>query len=131
MGNNAYLLKQIAAGEKERARQYVAWLLGATKGYSVKIVNPGGVELWKENVREVRSLDDAVGDPKVTPRAILETLTEAANELNLPHPVHIHCNNLGQAGNIALRRATTACSAGNASSPAPPTRTAWRSTPAG
>ncbi len=102
MGNDAYLHKQIAAGEKERAREYVAWLLGATKGYAVKIVNPGGVELWKRNVREVKSLDEAVGDPRVTPRAILETLTDAANELRLPHPVHVHCNNLGQAGNVAI-----------------------------
>jgi formylmethanofuran dehydrogenase subunit A len=36
----------------------------------------------------------------VTPRAILETLTDAANALRLPHPVHIHCNNLGVPGNI-------------------------------
>ncbi|MGH7672813.1 MAG: formylmethanofuran dehydrogenase subunit A, partial [Gemmatimonadales bacterium] len=28
-----------------------------------------------------------------------ETLTDAAQALRLPHPAHIHCNNLGQAGN--------------------------------
>jgi formylmethanofuran dehydrogenase subunit A len=102
MGNDAYLQRQIANGEHERARDYVAWLLRATKGYAVKIVNPGGVELWKRNVREVASLDDPVGDPKVTPRSILETLTEAANALGLPHPVHIHCNHLGVAGNVGI-----------------------------
>ncbi|MFI5248517.1 MAG: formylmethanofuran dehydrogenase subunit A [Gemmatimonadales bacterium] len=100
MGNDAYLHRQIADGEHERARDYVAWLLRTTKGYAVKIVNPGGIELWKRNVREVTSLDDAAGDPKVTPRTILETLAGAANALNLPHPVHIHCNNLGMAGNV-------------------------------
>lgn len=102
MGNDAYLLRQIAQGESARARDYVAWLLGATHGYAVKIVNPGGVELWKANVREVKSLDDPVdGNAAVTPRTILETLTDAANALKLPHPVHIHCNNLGVAGNVA------------------------------
>jgi formylmethanofuran dehydrogenase subunit A len=100
MGNDAYLHQQIAAGEYDRARDYAAWLLRAAKGYAIKIVNPGGVELWKRNVREITSLDDAVGDPKVTPRAILETLTDAATTLGLPHPVHIHCNNLGLAGNV-------------------------------
>jgi formylmethanofuran dehydrogenase subunit A len=102
MGNDAYLLRQIASGAPDRVRDYIAWLLGATRGYAVKIVNPGGIELWKENVREVKTLDDPVGgNARVTPRAILETLTTAANALALPHPVHIHCNNLGVAGNVA------------------------------
>ncbi len=102
MGNDAYLLRQIAAGERNRARDYIGWLLGATKGYAVKVVSPGAIELWKRNVRAVQSLDDPVGDPAVTPRAILEAITDAANALGLPHPVHIHCNNLGQAGNVAI-----------------------------
>lgn len=101
MGNDEYLLRQIAAGERERARDYAAWLLGATGGYAIKIVNPGGVELWKRNVREVRSIDDEVERPGVTPRAVLETLADAADALHLPHPVHIHCNNLGVPGNVA------------------------------
>ena len=37
----------------------------------------------------------------MTPRAILETLVDAGNSLGLPHPAHIHCNNLGVAGNVA------------------------------
>jgi formylmethanofuran dehydrogenase subunit A len=102
LGNDEYLLRQIDAGERERAREYVAWLLGATGGYAIKIVNPGGIELWKRNVRSVEGLDAAVGSSRVTPRAILETLTAAAESLALPHPVHIHCNNLGQPGNAAI-----------------------------
>ena len=47
MGNNEFIMQQIAAGEHERLRHYVAWLLHATRGYAVKLVNPGGVELWK------------------------------------------------------------------------------------
>ncbi|MGH7632791.1 MAG: formylmethanofuran dehydrogenase subunit A [Gemmatimonadaceae bacterium] len=101
MGNDAYLLAQIAAGERDRARDYAAWLLGATGAYAIKVVNPGGVEGWKRNVREVRSLDDPAPANGVTPRAILETLADAAQVLGLPHPVHIHCNNLGIPGNVA------------------------------
>jgi len=101
MGNDAYLLRQIAAGERDRARDYAAWLLGATGAYAIKVVNPGGVEGWKRNVREVHSLDDPAPANGVTPRAILETLADAAHVLHLPHPVHIHCNNLGLPGNVA------------------------------
>lgn len=106
MGNDRFLLDQIARGESERARQYVAWLLRATGGYGVKIVNPGGVEQWKNGGRNVATLDDPVGPGKTTARSILETLSDAANALALPHPVHIHCNRLGEAGNVETTLAT-------------------------
>ena len=112
MGNDEYLLRQIEAGERDRARDYAAWLLGATGGYAVKIVNPGGVEAWKTGQRNVSSIDDQVSGRAITPRAILETLTEAANALRLPHPVHIHCNNLGVAGNVATTLASMEAVAG-------------------
>jgi formylmethanofuran dehydrogenase subunit A len=101
MGNDEYLLRQIAAGERERAREYAAWLLAAAGGYAIKIVNPGGVELWKRGARERTGLDTPVGSTRVTPRAILETLADASAALGLPHPAHIHCNNLGLPGNVA------------------------------
>jgi len=101
LGNDDYLLRQIAAGEAARARDYAAWLLGVTRAYAIKIVNPGGVAVWKDGGRNVGGLDDAIGSSAVTPRKILETLAGAANALALPHAVHIHCNNLGQAGNVA------------------------------
>ena len=47
-GNNHYALKQIAAREPEKLRAFTAWLLAAAKGYAVKLVNPGGVEVWKK-----------------------------------------------------------------------------------
>src|SRR5207248_592918 len=102
-GNDDYLLRQLAAGEGARARDYVAWLLGTTRGYAIKIVNPGGVAVWKGggDRRNVSGLDDTLGSSAVTPRKILDALAGAANQLKLPHPVHIHCNNLGQPGNSA------------------------------
>jgi formylmethanofuran dehydrogenase subunit A len=102
LGNDEYLQRQIAANELGRARDYAAWVLKSTGAYAIKIVNPGGIELWKRNVRQVRTLDDPVGSSNVTPRRILEVLADAANELGLPHPAHIHCNNLGVAGNAAM-----------------------------
>ena len=112
MGNDEYLLRQIEAGERDRARDYAAWLLGATGGYAVKIVNPGGVEAWKSGQRNVTGIDEPVSGRAITPRAILETLTDAANALHLPHPVHIHCNNLGVAGNVATTLASMEAVAG-------------------
>jgi formylmethanofuran dehydrogenase subunit A len=112
LGNDEYLLRQIAAGEQERARHYVAWMLGATGGYAVKIVNPGGIEAWKAGQRNLTDIDQALSTSAVTPRAILESLTSAATDLKLPHPVHIHGNNLGQAGNSATTLATMEALAG-------------------
>ena len=101
LGNDEYLLRQVEAGERDRARDYAAWVLGATGGYAIKIVNAGGVQAWKSGQRNLTEIDQTLGSSRVTPRAILETLTDAANALRLPHPVHIHCNNLGVPGNVA------------------------------
>jgi formylmethanofuran dehydrogenase subunit A len=99
MGNNHYVLKQVAANEPEKLRAFAAWLLASAKGYAIKLVNPGGVEVWKEGANHASSLDDEVPAFHVTPRQIITALAQTAMDLGLPHPVHIHCNNLGLPGN--------------------------------
>jgi formylmethanofuran dehydrogenase subunit A len=105
-GNNHYVLRQIAANEPQRLRAFVAWLLSAAKGYAVKLVNPGGVEVWKQGGDNVHDLDGKVDYFGVTPRQIITALAQAAMDLGLPHPVHIHCNNLGLPGNWKTTLAT-------------------------
>jgi formylmethanofuran dehydrogenase subunit A len=97
MGNNLPLFELIRSGEQQRVREAIAWYLQATGGYGVKLVNPGGVEMWKRGNGNVTSLDDE--GPGVTPRSVIETIATAVHELGLPHPVHVHCNNLGVSGN--------------------------------
>src|SRR5919202_1196022 len=97
MGNNVTLFELIREGGP--VAEAVAWWLEATGGYGVKLVNPGGVEMWKHGNRNVTSLDDEVEGLGVTPRRVVEAIAGAVDELGLPHPVHVHCNNLGVAGN--------------------------------
>ncbi|NQT09173.1 amidohydrolase family protein, partial [Candidatus Bathyarchaeota archaeon] len=47
LGNNHFTLKYVKEGDMEKLKAFIAWLLWATRGYAVKIVNPGGVENWK------------------------------------------------------------------------------------
>jgi formylmethanofuran dehydrogenase subunit A len=101
MGNNHYVMKSIQAGEPEHLKAYVAWLLDAAKGYAAKLVNPGGVEVWKATGGNATGIDDVVQHFNVTPRQIIQGVAQAVIELGLPHPVHIHCNNLGMPGNWA------------------------------
>ena len=103
MGNNLPLFELIR-DDPGRVRDAVAWLLAATGGYGVKLVNPGGVEMWKRSNGNVTSLDDE--GPGVTPRRVIEAIATAVHELGLPHPVHVHCNNLGVAGNWRTTRDT-------------------------
>jgi formylmethanofuran dehydrogenase subunit A len=98
MGNNHFVLDFIRRGDKKKLRNYVGWLLAAIKGYAVKAVNPGGVENWKRGLG-LRGLDELVEGYEVTPRQIITWLVEANEELGLPHPVHLHCNDIGHAGN--------------------------------
>jgi formylmethanofuran dehydrogenase subunit A len=54
--------------------------------------------LWKF-LGNAHTIDDEITSFDVTPRQIIQSLAEASMELRLPHAVHIHCNNLGIAGN--------------------------------
>jgi formylmethanofuran dehydrogenase subunit A len=100
MGNNHYVMESIKKREPEKLKNFMAWLLGAAKAYAPKLVNPGGVEVWKQHASgNVHGVDEQVDHFGVTPRQIVTSLAQAANELRLPHPVHIHCNMLGMPGN--------------------------------
>src|SRR4051812_12433600 len=83
-GNNHYALRQIAANEPAKLRAYCAWLLGAAKAFGMKIVNPGGVEVWKQTGGNVHGLDSNVDLFDVTPRQIITGLAQTAIELGLP-----------------------------------------------
>jgi formylmethanofuran dehydrogenase subunit A len=100
VGNNHFVMRSIKEGRRDALRNFLAWLLSAAKGYAPKIVNPGGVEIWKQKAAgNAKDIDTVVDHFDVTPRQILQEVTRAANELKLPHAVHIHCNNLGLPGN--------------------------------
>jgi formylmethanofuran dehydrogenase subunit A len=106
LGNNAFALEQIGRKEHGRLRDFVSWMLGAVRAYGVKAVNPGGVEMWKQGVPGPNSIDETVGGFDTSPRQILTALAHAVNELQLPHPLHIHANHLGIPGNAATTLAT-------------------------
>ena len=106
VGNNHYVLDQIAKKEPEKLRAFAAWLLGSAKAYALKLVNPGGVEAWKQGTGDVRGIDEPVPSFGCTPRQIIQELAQTAMDLKLPHPVHIHCNNLGLPGNWRTTLAT-------------------------
>ncbi|MEI8378480.1 MAG: formylmethanofuran dehydrogenase subunit A [Planctomycetota bacterium] len=99
-GNNQYVMQQLKLKQPQLVRAYLGWLLEATKGYAIKAVNPGGVEVWKSRgLGNVSGIDDNVDYFDISPRQILSGLATAVDELGLPHSLHIHCNNLGMPGN--------------------------------
>jgi formylmethanofuran dehydrogenase subunit A len=101
MANNELVLDLLEAGDFERAKQVVAWLIWAAKVYGVKGVNPGGVTAWKWG-KDAKVLSEPIyGYKKVTPAQIIGSLARIVDELGLPHPLHLHCNNLGAPGNFA------------------------------
>ena len=100
LANNLFLQSLIAEGRKEEFKEAVAWWLNATKSYSVKLVNPGGDEPWKGHKNlNVKNIDDKSKVVDLSPRAVIDAFIDAVHELGLPHPPHIHCNNLGHSGN--------------------------------
>ncbi|MFX1410859.1 MAG: formylmethanofuran dehydrogenase subunit A [Promethearchaeota archaeon] len=98
-GNNWFVMEYVKNGEIEKLAAYINWILKVTKGYAIKLVNPGGVENWAWG-KNVNSIDDEVFHWGVTPRNIVESLAKANEILELPHSIHVHCNNLGHPGNV-------------------------------
>ncbi len=105
MGNNHFVMKFIHEGEFSKLKDYVAWLLEASGAYAIKVVNPAGVDRWKWG-KNVHSLDDPADTFPVSPRQFLTSLARVRQELGIPHPIHVHCNNLGCPGNAEITRQT-------------------------
>jgi formylmethanofuran dehydrogenase subunit A len=101
MANNEILLDQLEAGHYERAKDVAAWYLWAAKSYGIKAVNPGGVAAWKWG-KDAKQLTSPIeGYSRLTPGTIVTQLARICDDLGLPHPLHLHCNNLGAPGNIS------------------------------
>lgn len=106
LGNDQVLLSLIASGSPQALiNDYVAFMITATQAIGVKVVNAGGIDAFKFNVRslDVDSLHPQFG---ITPGQVIRQLARAVHELGLPHPLHVHCSNLGVPGNIDSTRAT-------------------------
>jgi formylmethanofuran dehydrogenase subunit A len=96
-GNNWFVLEYLKNHEIENTAAYIAWMLRVTKGYAVKVVNPGGTEAWAWGLNCL-SVNDPVPYFDITPAEIVKGLMEANEYLGLPHSMHIHPNNLGNPG---------------------------------
>lgn len=108
LGDWWFVLEYLKDGEIEECARYVAWMMTTTKGYAIKIVNPGGPEAWGSG-RNVSSIDDQVPYFGITPREILRGLCKVNKLLNLPHTIHVHTNNLGKPGNYLTALNTMKC----------------------
>ncbi len=98
LGDWWFVLELLAERNLEDCARHVAWILKSTKGYAIKIVNPGGLEAWGFG-RNVAGLDEQVPNFCITPREIIRGLCKVNSLLNLPHTIHLHTNNLGKPGN--------------------------------
>jgi formylmethanofuran dehydrogenase subunit A len=106
LGNDEFLLRLLRAKESSSAiADYVAWSVQAAQALGVKVINAGGATAFKSNVRHF-SLDDIVPFYGVSSREIVMALQCAVGALRIPHPLHVHCNNLGLPGNVTTALAT-------------------------
>ena len=112
LGNDDFLLSMIRDDASPRMiEDYVAWTVASTRALGVKVINAGAAAAFKENVRTF-SLDDVVPSYGVSSRKIVKTLQAAVDKLGIPHPLHVHCNNLGAPGSADTAAATIAAAEG-------------------
>ncbi len=108
LGDWWFVLEYLKEGKIEGCARYVAWMITSTKGYAIKLVNPGGLEAWGFG-HNVSSIDDQVPYFGITPREIIRGLCKVNKLLNLPHSIHVHTNNLGRPGNYLTALDTMKC----------------------
>jgi formylmethanofuran dehydrogenase subunit A len=114
LGNNVLLYKLLKEKRREEFKQAIAWWVNVAKAYTVKLVNPGADELWKgRRNANITDLDQIIEPFDLTPAQVTAAFIETVNELNLPHPPHIHCNNLGHSGNYRTTLGTMAAADGH------------------
>lgn len=112
LGNDDYFLRLLSSNADQKAiNDYVAWTLHATQAIGIKVVNPGGISAFKFNQRRL-NLDEQHQHYQVSPRAILKSLSTAVQQLGIAKPLHVHCNNLGVAGNFQTTLDTMGASDG-------------------
>jgi formylmethanofuran dehydrogenase subunit A len=106
LGNETLLLRLLSQSAPQALiNDYVAWMITATQSIGVKVVNAGGIDAFKFGVR---AMDVDTPHPRwgVTPGQVIRALAAAVHQIGLPHPLHVHCSNLGVAGNITSTLAT-------------------------
>jgi len=97
-GNNWFALEYAKEGKIDELAAFISYWLKLVKGYGIKMVNPCGGEAWGWGMN-VHGVDDPVPYFDVTAREVVRALTKANEQLNLPHSVHLHPNDLGHPGN--------------------------------
>jgi formylmethanofuran dehydrogenase subunit A len=108
LGNWWFVLECLKDKKIKECSALVAWMILATKGYAIKIVNPGGIEAWGFG-KNVMNLDDPVPNFGITPREIIHGLCNINQMLKMPHSIHLHTNLLGQPGNYVNTLETMRC----------------------
>jgi len=99
LGNNYLAAKFIHDGDREKLKDYCAWMLDRTKTYGIKLVAPGAYLAWLWGQK--RTLPDSkIPKLDITPADIITSLEDVAEELKLPHPIHVHLNGMGYYGNV-------------------------------
>ncbi|HMF66453.1 MAG TPA: amidohydrolase family protein, partial [Phyllobacterium sp.] len=112
LGNDDFTLSLLRNGKSSAMLDdYVAWVVGSTRALGVKVINAGAAAAFKENVRSF-SLDDVVPEYGVSSRKIVKSLQASVTRLGVPHPLHVHANNLGIAGSADTAAATIAATEG-------------------
>ncbi len=100
LGNDNFLLESLHFKKGQSyIDDYVSWTINSSKCLGLKVINAGGSEVFKRGGKSF-NLDDIVPSYGISSRQILKTLNLANENLKIPHPLHVHCNNLGMAGNI-------------------------------
>ena len=112
MGNNLPLFELIRVATPARVREAIAWWLRGDRRLRRQARQPRRRRAVEAQQRQRRPRSTTTCRPGSRRARSSRRSPTAVDDLGLPHPVHVHCNNLGVAGNAAPRSTRCARSTG-------------------
>ncbi len=97
VGDHDLVLDAVRSGDSAALRDVLAWLLECSGGYALKLVNPAAGREHRDG-SPTGGLDEISLPVGLSQRRVLLAVARAAQELALPHPVHMHAADLGKPG---------------------------------
>lgn len=94
-----FALKALEEDGRREAAELASLIVAASGALSLKLSNPGG-EYLPGGVHAFHGLDEPLSGFGLSPRRIITGAAEAVAEAGLPHPLHLHMNNIGLPGNF-------------------------------
>ncbi|GEM_PF-886334 len=97
LDSNMFMIMLAQEKDVDAASKAIAWLLGVSRAYGVKLVNPLSSEAWTWK-KEWKGINEKIRHLDLSSLEYSKFILSAIRRLNLPSPLYLHPDGAGQNG---------------------------------